>query len=174
MSLNKSLIAELQHEAASTRKLLLSVPTELFSWQPHDKSMTMERLAKHVADLQGWALLILAADETDMAARVNPITAATTTEEFVAIMDENVEQSIVALENATDEELNKKWLMRRGEMIIRELPKFAGIRFMMMNHLIHHRGQLSVYLRLNDIHVPGLYGPSADDRIVMEAAAATK
>lgn len=162
MAINEALISELQHEAATTRKLLERIPAEKFDWQPHEKSMTMGRLAVHVADMFGWFPPTLEADELDFSKGYEEPKPATT-EELVEVLDKNVAAATESLKNTGDAAFAKNWTLRNGEQVYFEMPKIAVARTFIMNHIVHHRGQLSVYLRLNDIPVPGIYGPSADE-----------
>ncbi len=165
MALKDGLIAELKHEASMTRKMLEKVPAESFAWKPHEKSMTLGRLATHVAEILHWVPDIINFDEYDFAARPFSSYTATSQQELVDILDEKVNAAIDAL-SASDEELfSKHWQVRRGEQVFFDLPKKVAVRSWAYNHLYHHRGQLSVYLRLLDVPVPGMYGPSADERM---------
>ncbi len=164
MAQNHALIAELQMEAASTRKMLERVPTEKNDWHPHAKSMKLGRLATHVAELPGWVVFTLGADELNFATmEYKPITNPTK-EELLALHDKNVSDALAILEKTTDEDLEKMWSLKNGEHVHFTMPKKVVVRSMAYNHLYHHRGQLSVYLRLLDVPVPGMYGPTADDR----------
>ncbi len=162
MAMNEVFIGELQHEAATTRKVLERVPTEKFDWKPHEKSMTMGRLATHVANMFGWFSATLETDELDFAQGYEEPKPATN-EELVNTFDKNVAAATETLKNTSDETFGQNWKLRNGEQIFLDMPKAGVIRGMVMNHIVHHRGQLSVYLRLNDIPVPALYGPSADE-----------
>lgn len=124
--------------------------------------MTMKTLATHVADMFYWFMPTLEADELDFAKGYDQPDPATT-EELLAILDKNVAAATAALQNVEDATFMKDWTLRNGEEIYFTMPKIGVVRAMIMNHIVHHRGQLSVYLRLNDIPVPGLYGPSADE-----------
>jgi len=167
MSLNLALIAELKQEAASTRKMLEKVPTEHNEWKPHEKSMKLGRLATHVAELSGWIMMTIKTDELNFANfDYKPVTDPTS-EQLLAIHDDNVRNAIEVLETATDEDLAKIWTMRNGDQVIMALPKSVVLRSMCFNHVYHHRGQLSVYLRELNVPVPGMYSPSADDRAAM-------
>lgn len=162
MAIIEGLMHELQNEAATTRKVLERIPAEKFDWKPHDKSMTMHGLATHVADMFGWFPPTLEQDELDFAKgyeQPNP----QTTEELVALLDKHTEAAMNSLKNIDDETFMKNWTLRNGEQVYFEMPKIAACRTFIMNHIVHHRGQLSVYLRLNDIPVPSIYGPSADE-----------
>jgi uncharacterized damage-inducible protein DinB len=162
MAINEAFIGELQHEAATTRKLLERIPAETFDWKPHEKSMSMHRLAAHTAEMFGWISPTLESDEMDFAKpydQPNP----TNTEELLELLDKNVATATESLRKTDDATFMKNWTLRNGEEIFLTMPKAAVVRSFVMNHIVHHRGQLSVYLRLNDIPVPALYGPSADE-----------
>ena len=163
MNLNEALIAELTHEAASTRKLLERVPTEQLSWRPHEKSMTVGRLASHVAHLPFLTELIVKDNEMDFRNTPYKLQEATDNTSLLASFDANVQKAIAALQSADDERLRGIWTLKSGEHVIFQLPRVAAYRTMVMSHSIHHRGQLSVYLRLLNIPIPGMYGPSADE-----------
>jgi len=166
MSKKIAFIAELQNEAASSRKMLERVPTDKNDWAPHEKSMKLGRLSTHVAELPGWVAMAVNADELDfLKMDYKPLTNPTQ-EELLALHDENVRKATEALENASDEVFEQMWTLRRGDHIIFTMPKKVVLRSMAFNHMVHHRGQLSVYLRLLDVPVPGMYGPSADDKAV--------
>jgi uncharacterized damage-inducible protein DinB len=157
------LIAEIEEEAVSARKCLERIPAEKFDWKPHEKSMTFTRLASHIAEMFGWTAATLQADELDFAkVDYKPFEPATT-DDLVEYFDKNVAEAIDALRNAPDEVFFQNWTMRNGEQIYFTMPKAVVMRSFVLNHIVHHRGQLSVYLRLNDIPVPSLYGPSADE-----------
>ena len=164
MAINEAFIGELQHEAATTRKLLERIPAETFDWKPHEKSMSMHRLATHVADMFGWFQPTLEQDELDFANGYEEPKPANT-EELVAIFDKNVAAAMESLQKTDDAAFMNDWTLRNGEQIYFTMPKAGVIRSFVMNHIVHHRGQLSVYLRLNDIPVPSIYGPSADEQM---------
>lgn len=162
MARKDGLISELQHEAATTRKVLERIPVETFGWKPHEKSMTMGQLAAHVADMFGWFSATLEFDELDFAAgyeQPNPAT----TEELTALLDKNLAAAITSLQKTDDETFMQNWTLRSGEQVFFTMMRVQVLRGMVMNHIIHHRGQLSVYLRMNDLPLPGIYGPSADE-----------
>jgi len=163
MTINEGLIAELKHEAASTKKMLERVPTDKNDWKPHEKSMKLGRLASHVAELPGWIAMTMTTDELDLSKMDYKPAIAATTEELTGILDTNVNKAVAALENATMEDFHKMWTLRNGDNVFFTMPKIGVIRSMAYSHHYHHRGQLSVYLRLLDIPVPGMYGPSADE-----------
>jgi uncharacterized damage-inducible protein DinB len=164
MALKDAFIAELKHESMATLKMLEKVPLDKADWKPHERSMTIGRLATHVAEIPHWISDIILADEYDFLAHpYNPLTAAST-EELISIQQANTKKAIADLATTDDDGMGKKWTVRRGEQVFFELPKKIAIRSWAFSHLYHHRGQLSVYLRLLGIPVPGMYGPSADER----------
>lgn len=166
MTIGETMLSEFDQEAIATRKTLERVPTEKFGWKPHDKSMEMGRLAIHIADLPNWTALALTSDSFDYAPPGGTgyqMPVCTTTEELVAAFDKNAATARAALADAKDEDFEKPWSLLGGGKIIFTMPKAAVVRGFGMNHLIHHRAQLGVYLRLNGIPVPGCYGPSADE-----------
>lgn len=151
--------------------MLERVPAEHLDWQPHPKSMTLGRLAGHVAELPSWLNRILDADEFDLAAnRSQPFVAADPAA-LLAFFDERLAAGRTTLGLAPDEALQQPWIFRAGERVISQDSRYQMVRHWMLNHQIHHRGQLSVYLRLLDVPVPGMYGPSADERPAPKPAA---
>ena len=163
MSIAQALIAELDMEMAGTRKMLSRLPEDKLDWAPDPKSMSLGRLAAHIAEMPGWAALTLNTEQLDFAAGEYTPAKATSREQVLALADENAKAARTALEAASDADLMKPWTLRAGDQIFFTLPKVAVIRGMVMNHTIHHRGQLTVYYRMNGVAIPGLYGPSADE-----------
>ncbi len=164
MAMNMALIGELKHEASNTRKILLRIPEEQFDWKPHEKSRSLAQLANHIAELPVWIHYMMTATEFNFAGEPFKRLKATSQSELIENFDCIIQQAIELLEKTNDEELAARWKLSRGELVIFELPRKVAIRNMVMNHIIHHRGQLSVYLRLLNVPVPGLYGPSADEK----------
>lgn len=162
----KSLTNEYTHECASTRKLLEKVPLDKPDWKPHEKSMTLHNLAVHIADVPNWVPVTLERSELDFAKeKYNPKTAANT-DELLKIHDDAVAAALQSIKNTTAEILkNETWTMRNGETIYFTMPKIAVLRSFAFNHIYHHRGQMSVYLRLLNVPVPGMYGPTADENM---------
>lgn len=158
-----ALLAEMQHEAQVTRTCLERVPADKFSWKPHEKSMEMGRLASHIAEMFGWTPPTMEKAELDFAQVDYKPFEPKTTEDLLEYFDKNVAEALDTLRNSPDERFMEPWTMRNGEKVYFTLPKVAVIRSFVFSHVIHHRGQLSVYLRLNDISVPSIYGPSADE-----------
>ena len=157
-------IAELKHESSLTKKMLERVPLEKAGWKPHEKSMTLGRLATHIAENFRWISDIKNIDDFDFAANPFKSHTAASQEELINIFQTNLDSAINDLSQMEDEDFNKTWTVRAGEKIMYNMPKKVAIRGWAFSHHIHHRGQLSVYLRLLDIAVPGMYGPSADER----------
>lgn len=164
MALNTALLAELKHESANTRKMLERVPSDNLAWKPHEKSFSVGYLASHIANLPTWMGLTLLQDELDFEKTPFKTPLGISTQDIVEKFDKNLEEAIKVMEETSDEVLNSSWTMRRGDHIFFTMPKKVCLRNFLFNHIVHHRGQLSVYLRLLDIPVPGMYGPSADER----------
>jgi len=162
--LRDALIGELKHESNNTRKILEKVPADKSDWKPHEKSMKLGRLSMHIAETPYWITQILSSDEFNFATQKFTPLAAEGGEQCASVFQKNLDKALADLQNASDEELNKKWTVKAGDKIMYETPKKVAIRGFAFNHLVHHRGQLSVYLRLLDIPVPGMYGPSADEK----------
>lgn len=156
-------LGELEQEAATARKCLERIPPDKFEWKPHDKSMSFGRLATHVAEMFGWTKETLTQDTLDFAVGDYKPFEPTTSEELLKFFDEKVATAKDVLSKTPDETFMTEWTMRNGEQVYFTMPKIAVMRTFVMNHIIHHRGQLSVYLRLNDLPVPSIYGPSADE-----------
>ncbi len=163
MELYKALLAEFKQEAANTRKLLEALPFDKANWSPHPKSMTLIALATHIADIGAWIHYTLDYSELDFSKGDYSTKSALSLEDLLAIHDKNIEEAIQCLSKANNDILNEDWTMRNGEMIYFTISKKDCLRTWVYNHLYHHRGQLTVYLRMLDIPVPGMYGPTADD-----------
>lgn len=155
---------DLDSELAQTRRILEKVPTEHFSFTPHDKSMSLGKLASHVAMLSNFALMMVKAPDTDLAAGMDRPADATDADGLLRLFDESSTALKTALSSAGDERLGETWKLSFGPHVIFEGPRYHGVRRLGISHLVHHRGQLAVYLRLLNVPVPGLYGPSADER----------
>ncbi|HKQ78760.1 MAG TPA: DinB family protein [Blastocatellia bacterium] len=166
MAISASLLPEFDQEMANTRRALERVPDDKFDWKPHEKSWAMGGLATHLANLPIWTVYTIKQDSLDLAPpgagplKVEP---KNTRQEILENFDKNVADARAALVGASDEELLKPWTLLKGGVTLMTLPKIAVLRGFVMNHIIHHRGQFTVYLRLNDIPVPSIYGPSADE-----------
>jgi uncharacterized damage-inducible protein DinB len=166
MALSESLLPEFDQEMTNTRKTLERVPLNRFDWKPHEKSMAMGSLATHLSNIPTWAVFTIDQDSLDLApggVSLPPTELAKSEEDLLATFDTNVAKARAAIAGAADPDFFKPWsLMSNGNTLL-TLPKIAVLRSFVMNHLIHHRAQLGVYLRLNDIAVPSIYGPSADE-----------
>ena len=161
MNLTDLFLGELEREAAATRRTLERVPEGRYDWKPHEKSMTLGRLAKLVARLPSWPVFMIKQDELELTTQQSqPLR---TSRELVQALDEGVAEAREALANTTDEHLMKPWRLLFAGKVVSEEPRHLMLRGGVFNHLAHHRGQLTVYLRLNDAPVPAIYGPSADD-----------
>jgi uncharacterized damage-inducible protein DinB len=167
MTLSAALLPEFDQEMASTRKCLERVPEEKFGWKPHPKSATLGWLATFIAVLPSWTTTTIAQDSLDLAPpgspppKPNPVGASR--QAVLELFDKNVAAARAALAGASDEQLMKPWTLLKGGEKLLTLPKIAVLRSFVMNHMIHHRAQLGVYLRLNDVAVPAIYGPTADE-----------
>ena len=169
MSLNQAILPEFDHEMANTRKTLERVPEGKFEWRPHAKSYTMCQLASHLANIPSWTPATLQQDALDLAPKDGPgytTPQARTNRELLEWFDKHVAEARKAIADTSDEAFMKPWSLMAGGHTIFTVPRVAALRGFIMNHQIHHRAQLGVYLRLNDIAVPATYGPSADEQIM--------
>lgn len=165
MNLKADLIEAFELESLSTKKILERVAFEHAAWKPHEKSMSFGRLATHIAELPVWINRILIADTFDFATAVFAPNVAKDKEDLMKIFEDHYANALAALHAVSnDAYLVEDWKAVRGEITVSATSRKVAIRHWTINHTIHHRGQLSVYLRLLNIPVPGLYGPSADER----------
>ena len=162
MPIATALLPELEHELATTRKVLERLPEQRFSWKPHAKSMTLHDLAGHLVHVVAWGPVTIQTSELD-AAKGFERPRFETTAQILASFDKNAAAYRAALAKASDAELGEKWTFRAGPKVFFSQPKVGVLRGFVMNHLIHHRAQLALYLRLLDVPVPSIYGPSADE-----------
>ncbi len=166
MALNQGLLAEFNQEAAGTRKTLERVPRDKMDWKPHARSWTFGQLANHLATLPSWVAITINTDSLDVMPEGAPpprAPVAETPEALVAIFDNHLAEARAAIEGVSDADFMKPWSLLVGGKVMFTLPKIAVLRGFIFNHSIHHRGQLTVYFRMNDVPVPALYGPSADE-----------
>ena len=159
----QSILPEFDHEFATLRTALERVPEDRPDFQPHAKSMTLSRLAGHLAEIPNWVDITLLTDELDFGASEYEPFLMTSRAELLEMYDAGVAKARATLAATTDETMMEPWTMRTGDTVHMTMPKVAVLRSFVMNHMIHHRAQLGVYLRLNDIPVPQTYGPSADE-----------
>jgi uncharacterized damage-inducible protein DinB len=165
MSISQALLAEFEQESAGTRKTLERLPEGKFDFKPHEKSPTLAWLAGHVANLPHWGVMACTTDELDLASpehQERPPQPATA-QEAVAAFDKHAAALRAALPAVGDERMMQPWTLRMGDKVFFTLPRVAVLRSVVFNHLIHHRAQLTVYLRMTGAPVPALYGPSADE-----------
>ena len=166
MKISDALLPEFDQEMVNTRKTLERVPDDKLRWKPHPKSFAMGDLATHIATMVGWAVDTIQKDSFDIApegAPMTPPSPAASRKELLDTFDKNVAAARAAIAGAGDEHFFKPWSLVAGGKTLFTMPRIGCIRSFVMNHTIHHRAQLGVYLRLNDIPVPAIYGPSADE-----------
>ena len=162
MAIADALLPEFDHEMTLTRKLLERVPEDKFDWKPHPKSMTLGRLAQHVATIPMWGSVTLTETEIDIGGDQQP-TPITTRDQLLAAFDGHVRTTRAALVGKGDGEMMAPWSLKRGGHTIFSMPRAAVWRSFVVSHLIHHRAQLGVYLRMHDVPLPPMYGPTADE-----------
>jgi Uncharacterized protein conserved in bacteria len=166
MSISANLLPEFEHEMRTTRLTLERIPNDKFNWAPHEKSMSFGSLASHLADIPSWVCGTINHDSLDLAPPDGPARALPqpkSREEVLELFDMNVASARQSLAGASDEVLLADWSLLAGGKNLLTMPRVGVIRKWVLNHTIHHRAQLSVYLRLNNIPVPAIYGPSADE-----------
>jgi uncharacterized damage-inducible protein DinB len=165
MAIRDALLAEFDHEMGTTRRLLERTPEAEFAWTPHEKSFNLGQLAGHVANIPHWCEAILQNTVFDVLTVVDtrprmPESVASLLSQF----DATIAAARSGIAATGDAEMLTPWTFKRGEQVMFTMPRIAAIRSFVMNHLIHHRGQLSVYLRLKNVPLPAMYGPSADEQ----------
>lgn len=157
-----ALVKEMEQEANTTRKMLSRIPDDKYDWQPHPKSMTVRRLATHIAELPSWVTMTLNTDELDFSKSAYQPAVINNTKELLDHFEKSLAEGKKSLQEAREEDLDKPWTLRNGEKIYNTSPKSEVLR-MSYCQTVHHRAQLGVYLRLLNIPIPGSYGPSADE-----------
>lgn len=165
MQLNRFFSEQLEREAAASRKVVERVPEGQNSWKPHERSMELGMLTAIVAQMPGWVELMIERDGLDLngadeSLRTKPMA---TRAELLAALDGGLKRSLAALKNTNEEHLRKNWKLTMGDNVLTDQPRYVQIGEGAIAHMAHHRGQLSVYLRLNEVKVPAIYGPSADE-----------
>jgi uncharacterized damage-inducible protein DinB len=171
MPIAQVLLPEFDHEMANTRKMLECLPDGKFAYQPHQKSMTLGQLAAHVSEIPSYASGTLKVERLDLTGEEQRFTP-TTRKECLDAFDKHVAEARELLSKASDEDLAKIWTMTfKGKQVF-SMPRAAVLRGMVMSHMVHHRAQLGVYLRLNNVAIPGMYGPSADEMHLWQAQSA--
>lgn len=166
MGMSDALVMEFDHEMATTRKSIERAPTEKLGWKPHEKSMTLGQLISHLAEIPGWGTATMRHDKLDLAPPDGPKWEpfqASSTADALTRFDKNVAAARAAIAGADDAAWMANWSLLTGGKTIMTMPRIACMRGFILNHNVHHRAQLGVYLRLNDVPVPSVYGPSADE-----------
>lgn len=165
MGISDSMLPEFDREMASTRKTLERVPDDKLAWKPHEKSASMGGLANHLANLPSWGSLTIGTESFDFAPEGVPmkLPEGTSTEEILTMFDQNVTEAREAIAGAGDDEFPKSWTLFFNKRKIMTKTKAEVLRDFVLSHMIHHRAQLGVYLRLNDVPLPMIYGPTADE-----------
>lgn len=164
MAIAEALLAEFDHEMANTRRTLERVPMDKADWKPSEKAGTMGWLAAHVGTLTRWASVTIATDELDYDTKQTPPPGPKTSAELIAEFDKLTKEARASIAGASDEKLMGPWTFKIDGNALFTMPRVAVLRSFVMNHMIHHRGQLTVYLRLTGVPVPALYGPSGDEQ----------
>jgi uncharacterized damage-inducible protein DinB len=166
MTFSETLLKEFDNEMVSTRRTLERIPEDKLGWKPHEKSMPLGRLAGHLAELLGLGKSVVLTEGLDFAQRgelARKPFVAESQKQVLEVFDKNLAETRAAIAGASDEDWMKNWTLSAGEKKFYQGPRMGAMRVMVMNHIIHHRAQLGVYLRLNDVPVPSVYGPSADE-----------
>ena len=161
MSIGSSMLPEFDHEMATTRRLLERVPSDKGTWKPHEKSFALGHLAQLVARMPGWITMTVRNPDLDLAGGTGY--SFQPTDELLAQFDKHVGEARAELARVRDEAFGEPWSLRMGDRVLMTLPRGVVVR-QHINHLVHHRGQLTVYLRLLDVPIPSIYGPTADER----------
>jgi len=166
MPLIDALLPEFDREMGQTRKLLDRVPDGQFDWQPHPTSMTLGRLAEHLTEMPAWATATMTLESLEMASgRPAGYQPPTTRSTALTVFDANVTTGRLHLAGKTDPEFLVPWTLTAGGKEVFTMPRIAVMRNFVLNHMVHHRGQLSVYLRMLGVRIPSIYGPSGDERL---------
>ncbi|HEY4133061.1 MAG TPA: DinB family protein [Gemmatimonadaceae bacterium] len=167
MAIADLLLPEFDNETATTRRVLAEVPDDRPDWKPHEKAFTVAHLAQLVSGIPSWTPMIVEDTEFDLAPPGKPKASPysnQTIEKLLADFDKNVIAARAAIANTSDEDFEVQWTLKSGGNVIMTMPRYAMLRSMMLNHLVHHRAQLGLYLRMLGCRVPSMYGPSADDK----------
>lgn len=164
MSIKETALFDLEEELNATRRLLERLPDGRFDWRPHEKSWTLGEMATHIASLPWWMLTSIDEDEFDLGGGAGSPETRSDSESVLELFDAEATALRASFAAATDETMNEPWQLRHGETVIMEQPKSVVLRRWGISHLIHHRAQLTVYLRLLDVPLPPIYGPTADEQ----------
>jgi uncharacterized damage-inducible protein DinB len=167
MPIARTVLGEFNHEMANTRKVLERVPEEQAGWKPHPKSYSLGELAAHIANIPNWVVSVMKQDELDFDPPGGTKRAKSvfdTRNTLLKQFDESVVAAVSAIADASDDDLKNPWALKNRGMEVFKLPRIVVLRSFIMNHMIHHRGQMTVYLRLKNVPLPAIYGASADER----------
>lgn len=164
MRLVDLLLPEFDHEMASTRRVLARAPEALFAWRPHEKSWTLGGICTHLANIPRWGVSILKHPSYDIAPHDGERSPEKTAlADVLATFDHHVNEARAALVDATDGEMIVPWSLKRGDVVMMSMPRIQAFKSFAISHVVHHRGQLTVYLRLQNVPLPPIYGPTADE-----------
>lgn len=163
MAIRDMLLPEFDQEMANTRKMLERIPEDRFDYQPHPKSWKLNRLAGHVADVPSWVRPTMETELLELSPGMYKPFEASNGKELLEYFDKNVAEAHAAMAEASDEQMNQIWTMKWNGQTVMTMPRYNVLRSVVMNHAIHHRAQLGMYLRMANVAVPGMYGPSADE-----------
>ncbi|UUV21832.1 DinB family protein [Paenimyroides aestuarii] len=163
MSIKKAILIELEREKENTKRIISRLKNEHFSYKPHEKSNTLGVLANHIVELHNWVDFVLTKDTFDFHTDYQQ-PKLSSVEELLQTLEADFLKNKAIIEQMDETVVFENWTLKAGDHVIVSLPKTGALRFLVTNHLVHHRGQLTVYMRLLDIPVPGVYGPSADDK----------
>ena len=167
MNLIDPFIEEFTHEASTTRRILERIPEKNWDFRPHEKSMSMGELGSHIANSLEWAVVTIDRDVFEMDPKEYQPFIASSSSDLLEAYDKNVAAAIEKMSGCSNEKLLVTWQMKVGGKVVIEMPRMAVLKAFILNHMIHHRGQLDVYLRINDIPLPQIYGPTADEPDMM-------
>lgn len=165
MNLNKSILMEFDKEMETTLRFLNELSVDFFDFKPHEKSLTTQKLANHIAEIPTWVNKSLDMSQFDFATAGHVPSNIDNKEELIVFFNKNIRNARRSIGNSSDEHLRENWTLRDGEKIYFAMPRIAVLRLMVMSHIIHHRAQLGLYLRLNNAKVPASYGNSADEKM---------
>lgn len=167
MNLNEALLPEFEQEMNTTKNMLNALSDDFFNYQPHEKSMNTQQLVNHIAEIPTWVNGTLEQEELNFATAGLTPSNLNSKQEVIALFDKNVEAAKQSLQNTNNETMMANWSLKNGEQTYFTMPRAAVLRTMVMSHIVHHRAQLGVYLRMNNANVPSSYGRSADDMGIM-------
>ncbi len=170
MSIAQNMLGEFDNEMANTRTTLARIPVDKLEWKPDPKSMSLGQLAGHITEMVGWGTMTLTTESLDMNPGEHKPFIPASQEQLLSEYDKNLHTLRATLAATSDADMLKTWSLRIGGNVLFSMPRVAVMRSMIMNHLIHHRAQLTVYYRLNGVPVPALYGPSADESSMAASA----